>query len=557
MAKECNKSDLQTLPECAREFIKLVIRRMRYRREVRADVQAELKAHFEDELRDCRTDEEKRQKAQQLIEQFGDAKLLGILLRRAKKRCRPLWRTVVARTFQTIGTLILFFIAYTGWFLTGKPTVSVDYLERWNEISKPETISGDNAWANYEKAIELFAEPNEALEKIIKQPPIEFSDLGKLEQIQMMEWIEKNEAAWDEFVKGSLRPYYYRKASCQGEPNNPYDNWLLSVLMPHLRPLRDLARLGTWRSKIALESGKTEQSLEDCLAAVRAGSHLQGKGSLVEQLVGIAITRLGCDGILAIMAEKELSATTLAELRKKLQEIHRKGYPEIDIESERLLFLDTVQHLFTDGGPGGGHLIPRSIHMLDGLTGTMNHEAKVLRVVAYTGGSMIHARRNETIVQGNKMYDKIAEVLKMSPYERHIRQVSSEDVLLDLPKYRYPILGILMPAGNRVSQIRYEAKACYEAVLTLLALQNWRMKRGNLPDNLEQLVAETYLEQLPMDPYSNKSLVYKKVEGHFILYSIGRNFIDDGGKVVPSEKDECGSRRWSDEGDHVFWPVQK
>ncbi|GAI50387.1 unnamed protein product, partial [marine sediment metagenome] len=122
------------LPACAVEFIKLVIRKMRYRKKVRQDVQAELSAHFEDELKDCATDEEKAQKAQQLIAGFGDVKLLAVLLRRAKKRCRPLWRTVVARTFQTVGVLIVCFVIYVVWFLTGKPVITTDYVAELNRI---------------------------------------------------------------------------------------------------------------------------------------------------------------------------------------------------------------------------------------------------------------------------------------------------------------------------------------------------------------------------------------------------------------------------------------
>ena len=125
--KEKNKS-FENLPACAAEFIKLVIKKMRYQKKVRADVQAELAAHFEDELRDCKTDEEKGKKAQQLITKFGDVKLLAVLMRRAKKRCRPLWQTIVARGFQTVGILILCLILYSLWFMTGKPIISVDYL---------------------------------------------------------------------------------------------------------------------------------------------------------------------------------------------------------------------------------------------------------------------------------------------------------------------------------------------------------------------------------------------------------------------------------------------
>ena len=99
MAKQNEtEKELNKLPICVVDFIKLVIRKMRYRRKVRADVQAELTAHFEDELKNCAADEEKEQKAQRLIEQFGDAKLLSTLLRRAKKRCRPLWQKALVRS---------------------------------------------------------------------------------------------------------------------------------------------------------------------------------------------------------------------------------------------------------------------------------------------------------------------------------------------------------------------------------------------------------------------------------------------------------------------------
>jgi len=131
------------LPACAAEFIKLVIRKMRYRRKVRQDVQAELAVHFVDELKDCKTDAEKEQKAQKLIAEFGDVKLLAVLMRRAKKRCRPLWRTIIARTFQTAGVIIVCFIFYTIWFLSGKPAISIDYLAVLNQMVQPQLQNED------------------------------------------------------------------------------------------------------------------------------------------------------------------------------------------------------------------------------------------------------------------------------------------------------------------------------------------------------------------------------------------------------------------------------
>ncbi|MBA7567516.1 hypothetical protein ES708_09228 [subsurface metagenome] len=159
MARKCNKSDLQSLPECARDFIKLVIRKMRYRKKVRQDVQAEVAAHFEDELKDCATDEEKEQKAQQLIEQFGNVKLLAVLLRRAKKRCRPLWRTIIARTFQTVGVLILCFVFYCVYISFGSPNIATSYVEEATCLVRPVADENLNAALIYQKAIDAYNKP--------------------------------------------------------------------------------------------------------------------------------------------------------------------------------------------------------------------------------------------------------------------------------------------------------------------------------------------------------------------------------------------------------------
>jgi hypothetical protein len=208
MAKDYKKCDLQNLPACAVEFIKLVIRRMLYRKKVQADVRAELADHFEDGLRDCKSDEEKEQKAKQLIEQFGDVKLLAVLLRRAKKRCRPFWRTIVARTFQTIGVLILCFIVYVVWFLTGKPVVTVDYVAEINRIVRPVADESLNAAPLYQKATELIEKlPDETKEVLSKQ----YKEVTSEENQLIEKWLNENEEILELVITGSKKPYYWQK----------------------------------------------------------------------------------------------------------------------------------------------------------------------------------------------------------------------------------------------------------------------------------------------------------------------------------------------------------
>jgi hypothetical protein len=92
----------------------------------------------------------------------------------------------------------------------------------------------------------------------------------------------------------------------------------------------------------------------------------------------------------------------------------------------------------------------------------------------------------------------------------------------------------------------------HEATLTVLALNRWQLEKGQYPMSLGELVMAGYIEQVPMDPYSDKPLVYKKTDDSFVLYSFGPDFDDDGGVENPEDSQK---RRQEGPGDEVFWPV--
>ncbi len=96
----------------------------------------------------------------------------------------------------------------------------------------------------------------------------------------------------------------------------------------------------------------------------------------------------------------------------------------------------------------------------------------------------------------------------------------------------------------------------YESTVTILALERWRLEKNEYPETLSELVAAGFAEELPMDPYSDKPLIYRRTDDDFILYSVGLNFRDDDGQVA-IERDR--PMRWGtrEAGDIVFWPTAK
>ena len=144
-------SDQKELPELVQQYIRRLARRVA-NRHMRRDVLAELTDHFSDALADIPEGSGRDELATSLIADFGDTKLLAKLIKRAKKRCRPMWVKFVIRTCQTLLVLMLVFAGYTWWFITGEPTIRVDYLARLNEMVQPTPDESLNAALYYLKA---------------------------------------------------------------------------------------------------------------------------------------------------------------------------------------------------------------------------------------------------------------------------------------------------------------------------------------------------------------------------------------------------------------------
>jgi hypothetical protein len=221
------------------------------------------------------------------------------------------------------------------------------------------------------------------------------------------------------------------------------------------------------------------------------------------------------------------------------------------------MFMDVVQRSFTDGGPGGGHLIPGTWdHYTDLNTSDVDETNKRIFMPLYTAVSMVHARRNTTVAKANEIYDLQIKNAKMTPYQRHVSDIKTADEMYEsLQNYRFFLLQIFMPATARVSGIVYRGKMVHESTKTIVALLLWKIEKNQYPATHDELVKAGFLEELPMDAFSDKPLVYKKTDDDFILYSVGFNFTDDGGEF---SKDRSGNiRKWGDNGDTIFWPVIK
>lgn len=177
----------------------------------------------------------------------------------------------------------------------------------------------------------------------------------------------------------------------------------------------------------------------------------------------------------------------------------------------------------------------------------------------YLAASIASADRRQVSREFEKIYSTFEKCAAKTPWQLHKECFDFEMDLGNwstLKQARYWPVSVLMPAVGAISKTAYRHKTQVDALITTLAIIRFKQSTGNYPESLDDLVVAGYLKHLPMDPWSDKPLVYKKTDGNFILYSVGLNLEDDGGQVYRDEKGK--PQLWNDKfGDAVFWPVQK
>ena len=261
----------EDLPDCVAAFLSELIEHMRYRRTVREDVRTELQSHFAEELRACGSEQEKQKKAEELIAGFGDIKLLATLLRRAKRRCRPPWQTALVRAIQVIAVLVVCFMVYVVWFLTGKPVITTDYIAQFNRLVRPPADERLNAAPFYIRAAEMVREPPDDIAELLKS---EHSDLSAEQKQRLTTWLGEGQEMFDLLAEGAQKPHYWR--TYEGEQG------MISVLLPHVHSYKHLTRALGHRAVFLVDEGRHEEALTTIGVCYRCGRHLRaGNKTLV------------------------------------------------------------------------------------------------------------------------------------------------------------------------------------------------------------------------------------------------------------------------------------
>ena len=86
----------------------------------------------------------------------------------------------------------------------------------------------------------------------------------------------------------------------------------------------------------------------------------------------------------------------------------------------------------------------------------------------------------------------------------------------------------LPQCGNLAEEAEID-QTSFEFFKAACALTAYRAEKGRYPASIEEL-SPAYQKQLPLDRFSGKPLLYKPKADGYVIYSVGPNLKDDGGK---------------------------
>jgi hypothetical protein len=132
------------------------------------------------------------------------------------------------------------------------------------------------------------------------------------------------------------------------------------------------------------------------------------------------------------------------------------------------------------------------------------------------------------------------------------RNLELEKEAKESMKTRHPyriLAAMLVPAVQRAALKSAQGQVDIHLARVGCALERYYMAEGNYPETLGALEPR-FLAALPPDPVNGQPLRYQRLDGgRFVLYSLGTDLDDDGGRFAPDRRKPDGEEP---DGDWVW-----
>jgi hypothetical protein len=557
------------LPSELAAAVRNVVGRTRLWRGEKVDLASELIAHFEDGLAAGRS-------ATDLLKSFGDQQAAALLIRRAKKRGRPtMWRVWHISWISALILLVVYasFGLLMSW---SRPSIKANYLEVLNKkaVAVPE---GQRAWPLYREVLLEIGRDNLLSESQATNLPSYDAEVTQAQLAETAKLVNAHPDAISKLRAAAKRSKLGFVASASkvdfspedrklfgftitpeeakaAQAENPQNRWLISTLLPHMQLLRSSALLLARDARIKAAAKDGQAALDDIVSIFGISRHCEETPLLVCSLCAEAVQRDAREAIRDIVGQHP-NLWSGAQIRDLVHDMVAARINWMQgFEGERICFYDGMQRVYTDNGRGDGRL---SLHvtddknlfqMIDSVSMQSDSSSwlfanNAIAMLSLPAANMAVASRKEM----TDVYDRITDqaIARLnSPYWQWQNEPGIDDAVKSLgdgpiSRFRYLFVCLLTPSYDTLLHRVVTSNGECDGMFIGLALELFHREHGKWPASLDQL-SPKFLPSVPVDPINGKPLHFKLVNDRPIVYSVGIDGDDDGGRMP---KDSLGDAR--------------
>jgi hypothetical protein len=292
-----------------------------------------------------------------------------------------------------------------------------------------------------------------------------------------------------------------------------YWDWadLASTLLPQVSNMRSAAELLAGDARIRAIDGDFAGAIADLNALFAMSEHITREPTIITALTAMAVESRGIEAMEIVLAGN--SATTAGLLSLKLDPLFSHGrIVRAALRGEEAMGLSILATL----SDPGYHSIPR-------------------RYLPELLIPMYRVFLMDDEIRGYNTAVQEWRHLATMPYHRAREQWKS--LPRQLMERRTGFLTYdMIPVVSAYPDRAAEGDAKYRLAILAAAMTICRIKTGALPESIDKLSPE-YIEIIPIDPFDGKPLrMARNSHGGAILYSVGPDLEDDGGKTMDKNR---------------------
>lgn len=297
--------------------------------------------------------------------------------------------------------------------------------------------------------------------------------------------------------------------------------------LPHLAKVKQAAQLEILSSVLNSDARQPAEAANAVLMALASARSLESEPVLISQLARCACVAIACAGLERTLNQVALPPDVLDRLKAGLDRAEAREASGTNFTcamvGERVtksaicdLTPEQLQDLLK------GTVLGPTLHgkTLETLKASLTKHRKAERAFTEQTIRQVLAARKEAFPARLKSDDI---------FEARAQAANSKRLFFST---------YILPALDGQAKKEATSLARLRLALVAIALEHFRATHNNQYPNALGELSPSILSAVPMDPFDGQSLRYRKQESGYLLYSIGPDLKDDGGKRVAAGLNE-------------------